>query len=92
MAITQVTVGGRQLWRVAAAGLNGKSANSLCSTLKTRGGECFAYAMSSAQTKPASFAQAAKPAPRVAVKPASRAQSRELADAASSSAAKARHR
>ena len=44
MTITQATVRGKQFWRVAAAGLNAGSASGLCSTVKTRGGVCFAYA------------------------------------------------
>jgi Flp pilus assembly protein TadD len=46
MAITQATVRGKHFWRVAAAGLDGRGANSLCSAVKNRGGVCFAYAAS----------------------------------------------
>ncbi|MFA7585661.1 MAG: tetratricopeptide repeat protein [Novosphingobium sp.] len=44
MTITPVTVNGRAFWRVAAAGLNPAGARGLCSTVRTRGGSCFAYA------------------------------------------------
>jgi len=45
MTITQANVRGKQLWRVAAAGLNGSGAASgLCSQVKSGGGACFAYA------------------------------------------------
>lgn len=44
MQITQATVHGRQFWRVAAAGFDARAANGLCSTVKGRGGVCFAYA------------------------------------------------
>jgi len=44
MTITPVVVHGRNFWRVAAAGLGNGSARSLCSTVKGRGGDCFAYA------------------------------------------------
>ncbi|MBB3859663.1 Flp pilus assembly protein TadD/cell division protein FtsN [Novosphingobium hassiacum] len=39
---TQVTVNGRQFWRVQAAGFNGlAAASSLCGSVKARGGACF---------------------------------------------------
>lgn len=44
MTITPATVHGRSFWRVAAAGLNQRGASGLCSTVKGRGGVCFAYA------------------------------------------------
>ncbi|MFM5883730.1 MAG: tetratricopeptide repeat protein [Novosphingobium sp.] len=44
MQITQATVHGKQFWRVAAAGFDSRGASGLCSTVKTRGGVCFAYA------------------------------------------------
>jgi hypothetical protein len=44
MTITQAVVRGRNYWRVAAGGLDGTSASGLCSTVKGRGGACFAYA------------------------------------------------
>jgi len=43
MTITQALVRGRNYWRVAAGGLDNRSANGLCSTVKGRGGACFAY-------------------------------------------------
>ncbi|MBC2667250.1 SPOR domain-containing protein [Novosphingobium flavum] len=45
MTITQATVKGKQVWRVAAGGLSGRlAATSLCERLKASGGACFAYA------------------------------------------------
>ncbi|MFM5907793.1 MAG: tetratricopeptide repeat protein [Novosphingobium sp.] len=45
MNITPAVVRGKNVWRVAAAGLNGSgAANGLCSTVKKKGGACFAYA------------------------------------------------
>lgn len=44
MTITPATVRGKSFWRVAAAGLNQRGAAGLCSTVKGRGGACFAYA------------------------------------------------
>ena len=46
MTITQATVKGKRFWRVAAAGLDWRGANGLCSAVKNRGGVCFAYAAS----------------------------------------------
>lgn len=44
LAVTTAVVGGRNYWRVAAIGFDAGSARSLCSTVKARGGACFAYA------------------------------------------------
>ena len=44
MVITPAVVNGRNYWRVAAAGFNASRATSLCSSVKGRGGACFAYA------------------------------------------------
>ncbi len=44
MVITPAVVGGRNYWRVAAAGFDGNSALGMCSTVRNRGGVCFAYA------------------------------------------------
>lgn len=45
MTITSAQVRGRTMWRVAAGGLGGRlAANGLCSSVKARGGACFAYA------------------------------------------------
>jgi Flp pilus assembly protein TadD len=44
MTITPATVRGRNFWRVAAAGLDAGGARGLCSSVKGRGGACFAYA------------------------------------------------
>jgi Flp pilus assembly protein TadD len=44
--ITQAVVGGRTFWRIAAEGFGPKSAQSLCSTVKSAGRGCFAYAAS----------------------------------------------
>ncbi|MDE2434696.1 MAG: tetratricopeptide repeat protein [Sphingomonadales bacterium] len=75
MTITQATVHGKQFWRVAAAGFDARSASGMCSTVKTRGGVCFAYATNhfapngKAANGPA-LALAKKPAAKVSVKPA----------------------
>ncbi len=44
MAITAAVVHGKNFWRVAAAGFNGNGAQGMCSSVKNRGGVCFAYA------------------------------------------------
>lgn len=44
MTITQAVVRGKRVWRVAAGGLVAGNAATLCSSLKSRGGACFAYA------------------------------------------------
>ena len=44
MAISQARVHGKEVWRVAAAGFDSRSANSMCSSVKSKGGVCFAYA------------------------------------------------
>ncbi len=44
MTITQATVRGKVYYRVAAAGFDASGARGLCSSLKQRGGACFAYA------------------------------------------------
>ena len=55
MAITPAVVRGKNFWRVAAAGLNAGGAGGLCSTVKARGGACFAYvAVPARATNPAS--------------------------------------
>lgn len=46
VVITEALVKGRTFFRVAAAGLGPKSAANLCSTLKSAGRGCFAYAAS----------------------------------------------
>lgn len=46
MVITPAIVNGRNFWRVAAAGYDNSSARGLCSSVKARGGACFAYATS----------------------------------------------
>lgn len=46
MVITQANVNGRTFWRVAAASYEGSAARGLCSSVKARGGACFAYAKS----------------------------------------------
>lgn len=43
MAITPAVVRGKHFWRVAAAGFNARSAYGMCSSVKSRGGVCFAY-------------------------------------------------
>jgi Flp pilus assembly protein TadD len=76
MNISQATVRGRHYWRVAAAGLDGNGASGLCSSVKGRGGACFAYAAS--RTLPGHTANApmlarAKPVAKPAPQPANRA-------------------
>lgn len=44
MTITPAVVRGKNYWRVAAAGFDARAASGLCSTVKGRGGACFAYA------------------------------------------------
>lgn len=68
MVITPAKVNGRDFWRVAAAGLDASGARTMCSTVKARGGVCFAY---STRPVPAGKAAApmlarAKPAPKKA--------------------------
>lgn len=43
MTITPAVVNGKNFWRVAAAGFNARSALGMCSSVKARGGACFAY-------------------------------------------------
>lgn len=50
LVITEAVVNGRTFWRIAADGFGPKSAQSLCSTVKSAGRGCFAYA---ATTPPA---------------------------------------
>lgn len=47
LVITEAVVNGRNFWRVAAEGFGPKSAQSLCSSVKSAGRGCFAYAASS---------------------------------------------
>jgi Flp pilus assembly protein TadD len=54
MNITPAVVHGKSVWRVAAAGISGAgTANGLCSSVKKRGGACFAYAAPSRGKVPA---------------------------------------
>ncbi|MCB2056756.1 MAG: tetratricopeptide repeat protein [Novosphingobium sp.] len=78
MNISQATVRGRHYWRVAAAGLDGNGASGLCSSVKGRGGACFAY--TATRTLPGHVANApmlarAKPAAKPAAQPANQAVS-----------------
>jgi Flp pilus assembly protein TadD len=66
MTITQAKVRGRNYFRVAAGGLNGKGASGLCGTVKNRGGACFAYALPPRSGNAPVYARAAKPAVKVA--------------------------
>jgi Flp pilus assembly protein TadD len=43
MVITPAVVNGRNFWRVAAASYDNNSARGVCSSVKARGGACFAY-------------------------------------------------
>lgn len=47
LVVTEAVVNGRTFWRVAAEGFGPRSARSLCSTVKSAGRGCFAYAASS---------------------------------------------
>jgi Flp pilus assembly protein TadD len=47
VVITEAQVNGRTFFRVAAAGFGASSARSMCGTVKSSGGGCFAYAKSS---------------------------------------------
>ena len=44
MVITPAVVNGKNYWRVAAAGFDSGTASGMCSTVRNRGGVCFAYA------------------------------------------------
>ncbi len=44
LKITPVVVRGKNFWRVSAEGLSASAARSLCSSVKSRGRGCFAYA------------------------------------------------
>ena len=46
LVITPAVVNGKNFWRVAAAGFDARSALSMCSSLRNRGGGCFAYSAS----------------------------------------------
>lgn len=74
MTITQADVRGKHFWRVAAAGLDGRGANGLCSAVKNRGGVCFAYAANRsmpgrAANAPAMAKAVVKPKVKLAMKP-----------------------
>ncbi len=60
MVITPAVVRGKNFWRVAAAGFDANSASSMCSTVKNRGGVCFAYASNRAPAG-VQMAKAVKP-------------------------------
>lgn len=67
MTITPAVVKGKHVWRVAAAGLNGRSAaNGLCSQVKSHGGACFAYAAPTQNRAPAPQQQRDAAAPQLA--------------------------
>ena len=69
MVITPATVNGKRFWRVAAAGLDGRGANGLCSSVKGRGGVCFAYSVRRGANAPAMAQVKVKAAPTLALKP-----------------------
>ncbi len=58
MVITPAVVNGKNYWRVAAGGFDARGANGLCSSVRGKGGMCFAYA---ANRRPAGAAMAAAP-------------------------------
>ncbi|MDP3908375.1 lipopolysaccharide assembly protein LapB [Novosphingobium sp.] len=68
MVITPAKVKGRDYWRVAAAGLNASGAQGMCSSVKARGGVCFAYTTqpNAVGKAPAPMLARAKPAPKKA--------------------------
>lgn len=70
MTITTATVRGKLYYRVAAGGLNGKGASGLCSSVKSRGMACFAYAVNTRAAKAPVYARAAKPVIKTTVKSA----------------------
>lgn len=47
LVVTEAVVNGRTFWRVAAQGFGPRSAQSLCSSVRSAGRGCFAYAASS---------------------------------------------
>ena len=47
LVVTEAVVNGRTFWRVAAEGFGPRSAQSMCSSVKSAGRGCFAYAASS---------------------------------------------
>ena len=69
MVITPAVVNGKRFWRVAAAGLDGRGANGLCSSVKYRGGVCFAYSVGRSGNSPAMASVKVKAAPQLALKP-----------------------
>ena len=69
MVITAATVKGKRYWRVAAAGLDGRGAKGLCSSVKGRGGVCFAYSVGRSGNAPAMAQVKVKAAPKLALKP-----------------------
>ncbi len=58
LVITPAVVNGKNFWRVAAAGFDSRSAVSMCSSMRNRGGACFAY---SANRAPAGAVPASSP-------------------------------
>jgi hypothetical protein len=50
MVITPAVVRGKNFWRVAAAGFERSEARGMCSSVKTRGGGCFAYTTGTLKT------------------------------------------
>ena len=74
--ITKVNVGGRDFWRVQAAGFAGRApAQSLCGSLKAHGGACMVLAVNDA-SRVSSVATASVQSAHAAVRPASAPASR----------------
>lgn len=79
MTITPAKVHGRNFWRVAAAGFDGRSASGMCSAVKQRGGVCFAYTSQRTvvpgkpATAPMMARVTAKPVIKAPAKPAAKA-------------------
>jgi len=62
MVITPANVNGKNVWRVAAAGITGAgAANGLCSQVKAKGGACFAYASTKRPAAPGNQRNATGP-------------------------------
>ena len=75
MTITAAKVRGRNFWRVAAAGFDGRSASGMCSSVKSRGGVCFAYTTQRTLVpgKPANAPMMARVQVKPVIKPAAKA-------------------
>jgi Flp pilus assembly protein TadD len=66
MVITPAVVRGKNFWRVAAAGFDANAAAGMCSSVKSRGGACFAYAATRAPAGASLAQNSAAAGPRLA--------------------------